>query len=76
MLSGIRNAGFDGQWTPRELRHSFASIMSAYGVRIETIADLVGRVGTRVTESVYRLQLGLEIMRGVETMNTIFGATG
>ncbi|WP_030454029.1 site-specific integrase [Herbidospora cretacea] len=70
------SAGLDGTWTPRELRHSFVSIMSAHGVRIETIADLVGHAGTRVTESVYRLQLSPEITQGAEAMNEIFGAQG
>ena len=37
-------------WTPRELRHSFVSIMSDNGVPIETIADLVGHKNTTVTE--------------------------
>jgi integrase len=41
-------------WTPRELRHSFVSIMSDNGVSIETIADLVGHAGTTVTEKIYR----------------------
>ncbi len=27
-------------WTPRELRHSFVSILSASGTRIEDISDL------------------------------------
>ena len=35
-------AGIGGDWTPRELRHSFVSILSDNGVTIETIADLVG----------------------------------
>jgi len=37
-----RKAGLGENWTPRELRHSFVSIMSDNGVPIETIADLVG----------------------------------
>ncbi len=69
------NAGIGADWTPRELRHSFVSIMSAHGVPIETIADLVGHAGTRVTEAVYRLRLRPEITKGAETMNTIFGAS-
>ncbi len=70
------SAGLDGTWTPRELRHSFVSIMSAHGVRIETIADLVGHAGTRVTESVHRRQLSPEITQGAAAMNEIFGARG
>jgi len=47
-------AGIGTDWTPRELRHSFVSIMSDNGVPIETIADLVGHASTAVTETVYR----------------------
>ncbi|MQY05907.1 tyrosine-type recombinase/integrase [Actinomadura macrotermitis] len=41
------------EWTPRELRHSFVSILSAAGVSIETISKLVGHQTTQVTEDVY-----------------------
>jgi integrase len=51
-------------WSPRELRHSFVSIMSDQGVPIETIADLVGHAGTSVTEAVYRHQLRPVITKG------------
>ena len=53
-------------WTPRELRHSFVSIMSDNGVPIETIADLVGHASTAVTEKVYRHQLRPVITKGAE----------
>jgi hypothetical protein len=58
--------------TPRELRHSFVSIMGDNGVPIETIADLAGHASTSVTEMVYRHQLKPVITKGAETMNTIF----
>ncbi len=64
-------AGVGKNWTPRELRHSFVSIMSDHGVSIETIA--LGHSGTSVTEEVYRHQLKPVITKGAETMNTIFG---
>jgi integrase len=67
-----RRAKLGTNWTPRELRHSFVSIMSDNGVPIETIADLVGHASTSVTETVYRHQLKPVISRGAETMNTIF----
>ena len=67
-----REAGLGENWTPRELRHSFVSIMSDNGVPIETIADLVGHASTAVTEEVYRHQLKPVITKGAETMNTIF----
>lgn len=67
-----RKAGLGENWTPRELRHSFVSIMSDNGVPIETIADLVGHAGTAVTEEVYRHQLKPVITKGAATMNAIF----
>jgi site-specific recombinase XerD len=40
-------AGLDpGEWTPRELRRSFVSLLSAHGATVERIADLVGHAGT------------------------------
>jgi integrase len=46
-------AGLDpGAWTPRELRHSFVSLMSDAGVAIERTPQLVGHSGTTVTEEV------------------------
>jgi integrase len=48
-------AGLDSvDWTPRELRHSFVSLMSDADVPLEKIAQLVGHSGTTVTEEVYR----------------------
>jgi integrase len=67
-----RRAGLGEDWTPRELRHSFVSIMSDNGVPIETIADLVGHASTAVTEEVYRHQLKPVITKGAATMNTLF----
>jgi len=46
----ITKAGrLGGEWTPRELRHSFVSILSAHDVRLEDISDLVGHSSTAVT---------------------------
>jgi integrase len=66
-------AGLGTNWTPRELRHSFVSIMSDNGVTIEQIADLVGHRTTIVTQKVYRHQLKPVISTGATAMNTIFG---
>jgi site-specific recombinase XerD len=38
------------EWTPRELRHSFVSLLSSAGIPIEDIAHLVGHANTRTTE--------------------------
>ncbi|MFL6053294.1 MAG: tyrosine recombinase XerC [Actinoallomurus sp.] len=67
-----KKAGIGEEWTPRELRHSFVSIMSDNGVPIENIADLCGHSSTAITEEVYRHQLKPVITKGAETMNTIF----
>ena len=51
-------AGLDpAAWTPRELRHSFVSLLSDAGMPLEQIARLLGHNGTAVTERVYRHQL-------------------
>jgi integrase len=65
-------AGLEERWTPRELRHSFVSIMSDNGVTIEQIADLVGHKTTIVTQKVYRHQLKPVISTGATAMNAIF----
>ena len=44
-------------WAPRELRHTFVSVMSANGVPVENIALLVGHDRTATTESVYRHEI-------------------
>ncbi|MBV9484796.1 MAG: site-specific integrase [Frankiaceae bacterium] len=64
-----------GHWHPHELRHSAASILSAAGVRIEEIADLLGHESIRVTSQVYRHLLTPEIVAAVEPMEAAFGGT-
>lgn len=66
-----RAAGLGEQWAPRELRHSFVSILSAHGVRIEDISDLMGHSGTTVTESVYRHEIRPALTTGATAMNKI-----
>jgi integrase len=68
-----RVAGIGEQWTPRELRTSFVSVMSHRGVSSEEIARLVGHSSTRVTETVYRRELRPVITTGAEVMDQIFG---
>lgn len=43
-----------GRWTPKELRHSAGSLLSAADVSLERIADLLGHTDTRMLEHVYR----------------------
>lgn len=63
----------DRRWSPRELRHSFVSLLSDGGVPIEEIARLIGHTGgSKVTESVYRKQLRPVIEEGATAMNRVF----
>jgi integrase len=67
-----RAAGIGDHWTPRELRHSFVSVMSQAGTATEEIARLVGHSNSRTTEVVYRHELRPVIRSGAEIMNKIF----
>jgi integrase len=53
-LSDITTAIGLGHWHPHELRHSAVSLLSAAGVRLEDVADLMGHRSTRTTSGVYR----------------------
>jgi integrase len=59
-------------WTPRELRHSFVSLMSSSGVPVEEIARLAGHSNTRTTEVVYRRELRPVLTAGAEAMDRLF----
>ncbi|MER7179616.1 tyrosine-type recombinase/integrase [Streptomyces hyaluromycini] len=52
----VKRAGLQPEWTPRELRHSFVSLLSDHGIPLEHIALLV-------TE-------GAEAMDGIFTEDT------
>ena len=71
-------AGLDDRmWTPRELRHSFVSLLSDGGVPIEQIARLIGHAGgSKVTEAVYRKQLRPVIDDGATVMDRVFPRRG
>jgi integrase len=72
-----RAPGIDADaWTPRELRHSFVSLLSDSGVPIEEISRLVGHKSTLVTEVVYRKQLRPVIQSGATVMNELFTRRG
>jgi len=65
-------AGIGEGWSPRELRHTFVSIMSDSGVPIEKISDLVGHSGgSRVTEAIYRQQIRPVLTEGAAVMDAI-----
>jgi integrase len=68
----LRLAGLPPVWTPRELRHSFVSLMSAYGAPIELISRLVGHSSTQTTEMVYRHELRPVITEGADIIAKVF----
>ncbi|MFD9717604.1 tyrosine recombinase XerC [Streptomyces sp. NPDC059076] len=70
-LKGAEGIDAD-EWTPRELRHSFVSLLSDSGVPLEEISRLVGHSGTAVTEEVYRKQIRPVIQTGAIAMDGIF----
>lgn len=65
-------AGLGQAWTPRELRHTFVSLLSANDVTLEDIARLVGHSGTAVTERVYRHEIRPSLTKGAELMDHLF----
>jgi integrase len=67
-----KSAGVGEDWTPRELRHTFASLLSNNDVSIEDIARLVGHSGTAVTERVYRHELRPALTLGAEVLDRLF----
>ena len=71
-----KTAGIGPQWTPRELRHTFVSLMSDSAVAVEEIARLVGHASSKVTETVYRHQLRPVLTTGAEKMDALLGAGG
>jgi integrase len=71
----VEAAGLDPRtWTPRELRHSFVSLMSDAGVPVEHIARLVGHSGTTTTETVYRKQIRPVLQEAAVVMDRIFSS--
>ena len=65
-------AGLGTDWAPREMRHTFVSLLSSNGTALEDIADLVGHRGTTTTETVYRKVIVPELRRGAEVMDRLF----
>ena len=65
-------AGLGKDWAPREMRHTFVSLLSSSGMPLEDIAVLVGHKGTATTETVYRKVIVPELRRGAEVMDQLF----
>jgi integrase len=70
--SVCKRAGIGKEWTPRELRHTFVSLMSDTGMPVEEIARLVGHSSSAVTETVYRHELRPVIRSGADAMDRLF----
>jgi integrase len=67
-----KRARIGEDWTPRELRHTFVSLMSDSGLEIEEISRLVGHSSTHTTETVYRHELRPVIRSAAAAMDKIF----
>jgi integrase len=57
---------------PREMRHTFVSVLSANGVPVESIALLAGHERSATTEAVYRHEIRPALTQGAEVMDKIF----
>ncbi|WP_371237842.1 tyrosine-type recombinase/integrase [Streptomyces pimonensis] len=68
----VKKTGLKPEWTPRELRHSFVSLLSDHGIPLGTTALLVGHSSQATTEAVYRKQLRPVITKGAEAMDDVF----
>ena len=66
-------AGLGRDWAPRDLRHTFVSLLSDDGMAIEKIARLVGHASSHITETVYRQELRPVLQDGAEVMDRLFG---
>jgi len=65
-------AGLGRDWVPREMRHTFVSVLSANGVPVENVALLAGHDRTTTTELVYRHEIRPALTQGAEVMDRIF----
>ena len=70
--AACKAANIGANWTPRELRHSFVSLMSSSGVPVEEIARLAGHANSRTTKVVYRRELRPVLTTGAEAMDRLF----
>jgi integrase len=68
-----KKAGVGTDWVPREMRHTFVSVLSANGVPVENIAQLAGHDRTSTTELVYRHEIRPALTQGAVVMDKIFG---
>ncbi len=72
-LNALTEAAGLGRWSPNELRHSAASLLSASGVPLEQIADLLGHTDTRMLLKHYRHPISRTVDAAVGPMERMFG---
>jgi integrase len=65
-----------GRWTPYEMRHTAASLLSADGVPLELVADVLGHDGTRMVAQVYRHAVAPTVDVAAERMERLLGEGG
>ncbi|HAS12865.1 MAG TPA: site-specific integrase [Acidimicrobiaceae bacterium] len=75
-LARITVAAGLGRWSPNELRHSAASLLSASGVPLEQIADVLGHTDTRMLLKHYRHPISRTIDAAAAPMERLFGEQG
>ena len=63
-----------GRWHPHELRHSAASLLSAAGVPLEEVADVLGHASTRVTSATYRHRTTPTVEAAAAPMEQMLGS--
>jgi integrase len=74
-LSAVTQRAGLGHWHPHELRHSAVSLLSAAGVRLEDVADVMGHRSTRTTSAVYRHVVVPTINAAVAPVDSLFSAS-
>ena len=67
-----KRAGIEGLRAPRELRHTFVSVMSESGIAVDEIARLTWHSSSRTTQTIYRHELRPVITNGADAMDKIF----
>ena len=74
MTSGplYKKAGIEGVWAPRELRHTFVSVMSESPVAVDEIARLTRHSSSPMTKTIYRDKLRPVTTAGTDVTGKIF----
>ncbi|MEV1249484.1 hypothetical protein ACIBO2_11575 [Nonomuraea sp. NPDC050022] len=71
-VRGLLRCAFPAEWTQRELRHSFISLLSDNGTQLEEISRLVVHNSTAVAEAVYCKQIRPVLQAGAGAMDRVF----